>query len=96
MVYLTSIAVLSCCFRLILEDVSFNCCGVTFGIGHTDPMAFGSLLTPILAAHGYIKGKSKDLAANSGPRLSAKEAFKKMQEINNRKPNFSRVDDPDA
>lgn len=63
MMYLSTVAVLSCCFRFVMEDISFNCCGVTFGVGHTDPLAYSSLLAPILAAHGYVKGKSKDLMA---------------------------------
>lgn len=44
-----------CSLRFLLDGVSFS--GVV--IGHVDPLAYGSILTPVLAAHGWIKTKMK-------------------------------------
>lgn len=53
-----SIAVVSvCCFRFLLDGVSFSLFGHPFSIGHTDPTTYATFLTPVLGAHSYVQCK---------------------------------------
>lgn len=42
--------------KFLIDGVTFEIAGHPVNLGHMDPLAYGSLLTPLLAAHGYIKG----------------------------------------
>lgn len=43
-----------CAVRFLLDGVTVG----GFSVGHMDSMAFASIMTPILAAHGYLKAKN--------------------------------------
>lgn len=51
---LSVLAVAVCALRLLLDGVSFKLFGSIVSIPHTDPLAYGSFLTPVLGAHGYM------------------------------------------
>lgn len=52
---LSAIVVITCSIKFFLDgDTLF---GISFG--HMDPTAYIAILTPVLTAHGYIKGKEK-------------------------------------
>lgn len=46
--------------KFLLSGVVVTVAGVALNLGNVDAMAYGSILTPILAAHGYIKGKKPE------------------------------------
>lgn len=43
-----------CAFRFLLDGITLF--GVYFD--HIDPLAYGSILSPVLLAHGYVKVRS--------------------------------------
>lgn len=57
---LTTIVVLSATWRFLFDGVTLELFGHSLTVGHMDPMAYGSLLTPILGAHAYshVRGKN--------------------------------------
>lgn len=57
---LTILVVVICCFRFLLDGVSTTLFGQKFELGHMESLAYGSIMAPILAANGYIKGKRAD------------------------------------
>lgn len=67
MLTLAIIAGAACVFRFVLDGVSLNVFGSPMSMGHVDSLAYSALMTPILAAHGYMattKDKSKKEDAN--------------------------------
>jgi hypothetical protein len=60
--FLCSLVVYACTFRFVMDGVSFSVHGETFTLGHMDSMAYISILTPVLAAHGFIKSKLDDVS----------------------------------
>ena len=54
------VTVLSCVLKFLAEGVTFTVHGNLVNLGHTDSLAYGSILTPLLMAHGYIKGNIKE------------------------------------
>jgi len=55
---LVAFAVICAVVKFLADGVTFTAFGHPVSLGHVDPLAYGSLLTPILAAHGYIKGQT--------------------------------------
>lgn len=55
---LTTLVTIICAVRFLLDGVSASFFGHTFALGHMDPLAYGSFLTPVFAAHGYIQVKT--------------------------------------
>lgn len=53
---LIGFSVICCVGKFLIDGVTFTVHGSPVSLGHMDPLAYGSLLTPLLAAHGYIKG----------------------------------------
>ncbi len=51
---LSALVVIVCCFRFLLDGVEWTLFGHPISFGHVDPLAYGSILTPVLGAHGYI------------------------------------------
>lgn len=49
------IVVVTCALRFLLDGITLTLFGHSLSIGHTDPLAYGAILTPILAAHGYVR-----------------------------------------
>lgn len=60
MITLVVFAVVVCAAKFFLNDVSITTGTHTVNLGHTDSFSFGSFLTPILGAHGYMNGRSSD------------------------------------
>jgi hypothetical protein len=58
---LSSIVVAVCSFRFLFDGAVIELFGQTFTLAHTDPIAYGSILTPVLAAHSYIRAKAKNV-----------------------------------
>lgn len=52
---LSFIVVSVCALRFLFDGLSLNILGHTLDIGHMDPLAYGSILTPVLGAHGYVQ-----------------------------------------
>ena len=40
--------------RFALDGLNINIFGHLISIGHTDSLSYGSLLSPVLGAHGYV------------------------------------------
>jgi hypothetical protein len=57
---LSVIVTMVCAFRFLLDGVSMTFFGHTLSIGHTDPLAYTTLLAPVLGAHGYIRTRVKE------------------------------------
>lgn len=62
---LSSIVVGVCALRFLIDGLAVTIMGQTLIAPHTDPMAYGSILTPVLAAHSYIKAKGKNKPTES-------------------------------
>jgi hypothetical protein len=58
------IVVAVCALRFLFDGVIFSIAGHIITIPHVDPLSYGSILTPVLAAHGYLRGKIKQKEAN--------------------------------
>lgn len=54
MLTLVAVAVIAAVARFLLDGVAISIAGHVFAFSKTDPLAYGSLLTPILGAHGYM------------------------------------------
>lgn len=52
---LSTIVVVVCAFKFLMDGVSFTAFGHTIELGHVDASAYAAILTPVLGAHGYIK-----------------------------------------
>ena len=50
-------AVIIAGLKFLLDGVSVTIFGHLVNFGHTDSLSYGSMLTPILGAHGYISGQ---------------------------------------
>lgn len=57
---LVAFATICVVIKFMAAGITFTVGGVTVNLGNVEAMAYGSLLTPILAAHGYIKGKKPE------------------------------------
>jgi hypothetical protein len=51
-------AVMICGFKFLLDGMVINIMGHVISFGHTDSLSYGSILSPILGAHGFIEGKN--------------------------------------
>ena len=58
MITLVVFAVVICAIKFVLNDVTITTAGHTINLGHTDAFSFGSFLTPILGAHGYMSANN--------------------------------------
>jgi hypothetical protein len=56
-VLMSLIVVTVCAIRFLFDGLSITIKDYTLTIGHMDSLAYGSILTPVLAAHGYIRSK---------------------------------------
>lgn len=56
---LSSITVGVCALRFLFDGVAITILGQRIEIPHTDSLAYGSILTPVLAAHGYLRANAK-------------------------------------
>lgn len=56
---LSSIVVAVCAIRFLFDGATLSLLGQTLTFASTDPLAYGSILTPVLAAHGYIRAKAQ-------------------------------------
>ena len=54
---LSLMVVSACTIRFLIDGISFFAFGHIVNLPHTDPMAYGAILAPVLGAHGYIHGK---------------------------------------
>lgn len=54
MVTMTVLATTAAVIKFLLDGVSIDVAGHVLSFGHVDSMAYGSLLTPVLAAHGFV------------------------------------------
>jgi hypothetical protein len=62
---LSSLVVVVCCFKFLLDGISFTVWGQSFIFGHTDSLTYGALLTPVLgaqSAHSFFNRPSRDSA----------------------------------
>ena len=57
--HLSVLVVLICSFRFLLDGISIVIFNHTITIGHTDPLAYATILAPILGTHGYINTRVK-------------------------------------
>lgn len=60
---LSSVVVAVCAFRFLFDGVTFGLLDFKIMLDHTAPLAYSSILTPVLAGHAYIRAKGKDLPA---------------------------------
>jgi hypothetical protein len=49
--------VISATLKFLFEGVTMTAAGRVFDLGHADALTYGALLTPVLGAHSYMKGK---------------------------------------
>ena len=63
MVLLTVLTVVVCCIRFVFDGVTVPIGEKALSVGHTDPLAYGSILSPVLAAHGFVKISAANIAA---------------------------------
>lgn len=56
---LSSVVVGVCALRFLFDGAALNLFGVILVFPHTDPLAYGSILAPVLAGHAYIRAKAK-------------------------------------
>lgn len=54
MLTLVVFAVVAAVVRFFLDGVTITVVGQSITLTHQDPLAYGSLLAPILGAHGFI------------------------------------------
>lgn len=47
--------VLVCCLRFLFDGIEITIAGHSLSLGHMDPLAYGTILAPVLGAHGYIR-----------------------------------------
>ncbi len=47
-----------CAIKFLLDGVTLKLFGHVISFGHTDSFSYGSLLSPVLGAHGFIEGKN--------------------------------------
>lgn len=52
---LSVLVVAVCALRFLFDGLSVTIGGHNLTLGHIDALAYGSILTPVLGAHGYIK-----------------------------------------
>jgi hypothetical protein len=57
---LSSIVVIVASLRFLFDGATAEIFGQSITFAHTDPLAYGSLLTPVLAGHAYIRAKAKE------------------------------------
>lgn len=57
MIIFSAMTVTVCCIRFLFDNVDTVFMGQPIKVGHTDSMAYTSIMGPMLAAHGYVKGK---------------------------------------
>jgi hypothetical protein len=70
-----------CCVRFLLDGIQVTLGENVFTFGSTDPLAYGSILAPLVAGHSYIRNKASVLN------------FKKRTNPNYKHPT---IDNPDA
>ena len=62
--FLTFIVVVVCAFRFLLDGLTVSFMGHNISFGHIDYLAYTSILTPVLTAHGYLRGIDKKRDTN--------------------------------
>lgn len=53
MLTLSTVVVLAASVKFLLEGINLTIFGHMVNFGHADAMTYGTLLTPVLGAHGY-------------------------------------------
>lgn len=61
MVTLVVVAVLAAVFKFLTDGISVTVGSHIINFGHVDSMAYGSLLAPVLGAHGYLDSRPKEV-----------------------------------
>lgn len=56
---LASVTVGACVLRFLFDGLNVTLFGQNVIIPHTDSMSYGAILTPVLAAHGYLRGYAR-------------------------------------
>lgn len=56
--------VVICAIKFLFDGVVVNIFGHTFSFGHTDSFSYGTFLSPVLGAHGYLAGKNTEQGYN--------------------------------
>lgn len=57
MVTLSMVVTLSAALRFLLDGITLDIYHHIFTFGHVDAMTYLAFLSPIVGAHGYIKGR---------------------------------------
>ena len=57
---LSAIVVVTCSIKFLFDGVSLDLLGHSVNFGHIEPSAYLGILTPVLGAHGWIKGRSNE------------------------------------
>lgn len=52
-----------CSIRFLFDGITFSYGEHSFIVGHIDSLAYGSILTPVLVAHGYVKTRLDSINA---------------------------------
>ena len=56
--------VVICGIKFLLDGVQINIAGHILNFGHTDSFSYGSLLSPVLGAHGYVDVRGSEISSN--------------------------------
>lgn len=66
MMTMSVVACSVCLLKFLLDGLGGSVGGLSLSFGHVDPLAYGSLLAPILGAHGYISTRDSDKGDKNG------------------------------
>lgn len=61
---LTTIVVLAATLKFLLDGASITMGEHIIVFGHVDSMTYGTLLSPVLAAHGFLEHKKEKVKNN--------------------------------
>jgi len=78
MLTVTLLSVIACIVKFFFDGVSFSIFGHMVILGHADASTFGSILTPILSAHGVREWK-----LNSQDSDSSEDASNEPSKVDN-------------
>jgi|SRR5579859_4495289 len=62
---LVVLAVMSAVIKFLLDGVTIDIFGHIINFGHTDSVSYGTMLSPILGAHGYMSGRGSNISTLS-------------------------------
>lgn len=63
---LSAFCIIVCSLKFFLDGVVIHLMGHSVAFGHVDALSYGSLLTPVLGAHGYtaVRGEAVNKVDN--------------------------------